>query len=198
LAILVALLLVRHETGRICERERIIEDIGVAVVRLPIVVVRHGRISRHHLADDGLVDAAVHVHEADGVELLVAGVAAGDLAGEGLARIERVILAGRRAALAPGVEAVALHHRAGLVGQRDDRAEMVLVEVAGLGGGAGHLQRHHLAAQHDVVVPGHRLAGTDDLLRHRAADGIVEVVFGRTVRAHLLQPGMLAVIGEAD
>ena len=72
-------------------------------------------------------DAAVHVHEADGVELLVAGEAAAALAGDGAGGI---VAAVRMAALAPGVVGEALQHGAALVGDDRDGAEMVLVEVA--------------------------------------------------------------------
>ena len=101
-------------------------------------------------------DAAVHVHEADGVELLVAGKAARDLLplplirGRGETRgveVGRPVHPGSSpgqafSALAPepapdlirGVEAQAFEHGATRIGDHVERAEVVLQEVARLGG----------------------------------------------------------------
>ena len=84
-------------------------------------------------------DAAVHVHEADGVELLVAGEAAAGLAGD---RAGGIVAAVGVAALAPCIVREALEHRARLVGDDRDRPQVVLVEIAGRDGLVAVLDVH--------------------------------------------------------
>jgi len=87
-------------------------------------------------------DAAVHVHEADGVELLVAGEAAAALAGDGAGGIVATVGV---AALAPCIVREALQDGARLVGDDGNRTEMVLVEVAGRDGLVAVLDVHAAA-----------------------------------------------------
>ena len=61
-------------------------------------------------------------------QLLLAGKAARGLAGDAAGRIVRPV---GEAPLAPGVVGQSLDHRAGLVGDDGDRAEMIGVEIAG-------------------------------------------------------------------
>jgi hypothetical protein len=67
------------------------------------------------------------MHEADIVQLLLAGEAARGLAGEAAGR---VVCPGREAPLAPGVIGVAFYDCAALVGDDRDRAEVVGMEIA--------------------------------------------------------------------
>jgi len=79
------------------------------------------------------------VHEADGVELFVAGEAAAGLAGDGPGGI---VAAVGVAALAPCIVREALEHGARLVGDDGDGAQVVLVEVAGGNGLVAVLDVH--------------------------------------------------------
>ena len=91
------------------EVERAVADVAVAVPALRAERALRHRIGGAEAGQQRVVDAAVHVHEADGVELLVAGEAAAGLAGDGAGGI---VAAVGVAALAPGVVAQALEHGA--------------------------------------------------------------------------------------
>src|SRR5215831_14417439 len=107
-------------------------DGAVAYVRVAVPALRRERALRRRIRypeprEQRVIYAPVHVHETDGVELLVAGEAAVGLAGDGPGGVVR---AGGVSTLAPGIERESLEHRAALVGDDGDRAQMVLVEVA--------------------------------------------------------------------
>ena len=115
------------EPARVRVAERVVVDVGVAVEGLGRGRVRHEGVGGEEPAEGGVVDTAVHVDQADAVEVLVAGEAARGLGVGG----------GRGAggpvgepALAVGVEGQALDHDAGLAGDALHRAQVVAVQVA--------------------------------------------------------------------
>ena len=82
------------------DAERVVDDVGVAVPRLPVERVGHERIGAHHAPDQGVVHPAVEVNEADIGQLFLAGEAADGLAGDAAGGIVRP---GGEAPLAPSV-----------------------------------------------------------------------------------------------
>ena len=106
------------------EGERVVDDVAVAVPRLPVQRVGHERVGAHHAADQRVVDPAVQMHEADIGQLLLAGEAARGLA-SAVEVAGRVVGAVGEAPLAPGVVAQAFGDGAALVGDDCDRAEII-------------------------------------------------------------------------
>lgn len=109
-------------------------------------------------------DAAVHVHEGNGIEFLVAGEATRGLAGDAAGRIVGAV---GEAPLAPGVVGEPLHHHTILVGDDRDRAEMVGVEVTRRhrrGRDVGHAHADLGVADEEIVGPArkHPVAGIID------------------------------------
>lgn len=92
------------------DAERVVDDVGVAVPRLPVERIGHERIGAHHAPDQRIVHPAVEVNEADIGQLLLAGEAADGLAGDAAGGIIRP---GGEAPLAPSVIRVALDDGAG-------------------------------------------------------------------------------------
>lgn len=149
------------------ERERVVVDVGIGVPVLQVGGIRHEGIRRHEPSEIGVVDAGVHVDEAEAGEHFVAGEAAGS---GGRDRATVRIGAVSVAALAPGVVAEALGHRAAGIGDDSDGAEMIGDEVAPRHrAGGDHLVplRHHVAVGHDVIAPGGG-GRAHQLLAHRA------------------------------
>jgi hypothetical protein len=104
----------------------------------------------------GIVDAAVEVHEGDGVKLFLAGEATRALAGNAAGW---VVGAGGEAPLAPGVVAEPLQHHAVLVGDDADRAEMIGVEITrrdGLGGDVSYPHADLGVADRKIIGPARR------------------------------------------
>src|SRR4051794_11614976 len=98
---------------RVGEVDRAIADVAVAVPTLRGERALGRRVCRAEAGEQRVVHAAVHVHEADGVELLVAGEATAGLAGDGAGRIVGAVGV---AALAPGVIREALEDGPALIG----------------------------------------------------------------------------------
>ncbi len=78
-----------HEAvaGGVGEVERAVADIGIAVPALRGERVLRHRIGGAEATEQGIVDAAVHVHQANVVQLFVAGEAARGLAGQAACRV---------------------------------------------------------------------------------------------------------------
>src|SRR5262249_44093238 len=149
-------------------------------------------------------DAPVEMHEADARQHLLPGEAADGLAGRDTAAGRIVGAVVPVAPLAPWIVGVALDHRAGLVGQHRDRAEVVLVEVADAAAlGVAEDHAHHGAGDHQVVAPLPRAAGAEeDLGMHPEG---VEIVGGSARRGAiaaavsvLLKALVVDVVMEAD
>ena len=168
-------------------------DVGIAVEILRVVDVVDIRICTQEPCDLRIVDTAIHVDEADGVDHLVAGEAAG---GFGRDRAGGIVGAVGEAPLAPGVVGEALGDGAALVGEDRDGAQMILHEVARLGrdrraadGRLGEVLADHLAAGDEVFVPLGRAARPDELLDFDAGDRVR--VVERTARAILLKDAQI-------
>lgn len=127
---------------------------AVAVPPLRIERALGHRIGGAEAADHRIVDAAIHVHEADRIELLVPRKAAARLA---LKASRGIVPTIRETPLAPCIVGEPLDYRPDLVRNDRDRAQMILAEIA--------RQRrrrrrrvldHHadkLAARDQIVVP---------------------------------------------
>ena len=106
-----------REPGGVCEVQRVVHHIAVAVEILRILGDLDDGVRAEHAAELGVVDAAVHVDEAAVVELFVAGVAAVVVLGAGAVGIAIGGAVGDEgvggAALAPGIEGLALALRIG-------------------------------------------------------------------------------------
>ena len=92
-----------HEAiaGRIGEVQRAVADIGIAVPALRRERVLGHRVRRTEPPQERIIDAAIHMNEANLIELLMAGEAACRLARQAP---RDVVLAGCIPPLAPGVD----------------------------------------------------------------------------------------------
>lgn len=115
--------------GGIGEAQRVVVDVTVAVKALQVERVVDIGVGADEPCQHGVVQPPVHVGEA-AVEHFVPGVALPGLVDAGVAARDQGLLA-------PGVVAVARHDGAGFVGDGNDAALLVAVEVAGLRGGSG-------------------------------------------------------------
>ena len=174
----------QEEARRIRERQRVVVHVRVDVVRLQVREVLDGDVGGQEPPDLGVVDAPVHVDQADRVELLVEGVAARDrLALPRIGRRGRVDLPVERAPLAPGVEAQALDDGAGRVRDHVDRAEMVgqqVLDLAGPDAGRGRgvdddRNARDRQLEHGLARGGHRLVGAAGHIVRGARAGLVDV-----------------------
>jgi len=180
-------------TAGIGELERIVVDIAVAVEMLAVQQVLDDRVDAGELGELGVVNPGIHMHEADAGQLFLVRIAARGAARDAAGRVIRAV---GEAPLAPGVVAIALHHRCGLVGDDGDRAQMIGVEVAGGDGLIAALEAHadHRPANRQVLVPLADGAGAEEL--HIHAEGVE--ITGGAFRGHLLEPLMVDVVLEAD
>ena len=123
-------------SGGIGEAEGVVENVAVSVVVLKVVGGLKMGVGGEEESNDGVVDASVHVDEVYAVEHFVTGESS--IAGELMVAKGggRPVL--RIAGIAPAVEGVLCKDLCAGVGDGDDGAKVVVVEVVagdGFGGG---------------------------------------------------------------
>ncbi len=88
-------------SGGVHQVQRVVDHVAVAVVVLAVQGILDNRVGAQHPAQGGVVDPPVHVDQADGVEMFVAGEATiqgrgGDwstLPGDGVAALAEGVVA---------------------------------------------------------------------------------------------------------
>ena len=208
--------LLENIPARVGRIQRVVEHVAVAIMALGVVRELYHGVGLHKAPQRCIIDTPVHVDDAHRIEHLMAGVAAGGVAGiEGHQRQRRQLPPGHGIApLPPGIVAQRPHHRAHPV--RDDRhtAQVVLEQVLpdqGLGqrrhpvraGGALVGVRQERRPAGKVALVGIAAAGGCHLL-HRAE---IQRRRGRIVTRHRRAPavrvralgaGPVRAVGEAD
>ncbi len=145
-------------SARISRCQRIIPDIGIAVVGLQVVRRLNVRVGTDEASHQRVVHPPVHVHQSHLIHHLMAGIAVVHVrTGQCIARVCRPI---QVAPLAQNIEGQVLDKGSTAIRDVHDGAQVILAVVLGYGGG-----------HRDAI----RCRGGDDLAEHETTR--IQVVF---------------------